>query len=279
MKKTNVDRAVEWSFDHPKGNQSFYKMADGRLGCHACGGVIKDSKPSNCKRHCGFDEKQDGSLDAEGNKKGSNKGTRHKKGLIVWNELQAGGGAVVASSDEVAINWGKQCLKAGLNAAQCAALAKGWFALYPIDNHRAIPKNESAARVVYNEVAAALRRHFINDLDKFGYSYIKSSASNARKAQIEWDLFVDDLQHIQVLAASENKLLNGERVLGYWEEKKASWPIVAALAIRILMMIIGTMDVERFFSVYQRYMADLDAVNLKENKKNRALCMLNRHRL
>ena len=115
----------------------------------------------------------------------------------------------------------------------------------------------------------------------FGYSYIKSDPSAARQMQVEWEEYLADLVSgdIEPLAADANKYKNGERLLNYWESKKECWPILAVMACRILFMIIGSMDVERFFSVYQRYMADIDAGNIRVNKKERALCVLNRHHL
>ena len=168
---TAAEKAVEWSKTHPKGSQSFYLARDGHVECDACGIPINNPKPSNLKRHCGEDEKQNGT-----NGKGSNNGARHKAAIAKWRARQNNLGAVVVPREDMALMWGRVCLKAGLNASQCAAVAKGWSEACPFEGHGTLPKNRDAARTVFNQVAQWLRRQ-MQHFDKNQYYSLIIDAS------------------------------------------------------------------------------------------------------
>ena len=104
-------------------------IKNGRLYCQCCRKYIK-TKMSQCKRHCGQDEKQNGS------NKGTNNGAKHKANLELWKN--GGAAPVVVDFTDIVVSFVELCLTGGVNLSQCARF-KRFFDEYQIENTGSFP--------------------------------------------------------------------------------------------------------------------------------------------
>ena len=115
-------------------NQSFSRSHH-QLLCQACNRYLDYTRKNSIDRHLGLDGRQNNN---------SNTGSQHKRNYDRWMRRDQ-----TVDYTNVGDAWIKICMKHGVNASQSAALAREFFALYPIDNSAAIATTPTGTLSLY----------------------------------------------------------------------------------------------------------------------------------